>query len=501
MRFMHRHRRLVSSVSVLVFLLAGSVTPASAIYNPKTGKWMQRDPNGLGVVLQPSLSYNAANPVVTVSVAYELQYADGMNFYDYLRSNPVNATDPSGLTSLLQAAWQRALSNWSEYLRTYSGRAWSQRIEGVQSAEDIFGEPNSDYDADIFEVIESLQNDKVAALQQLESASFQLRYGHKLSGQYAGGGFAWDEFVWERDEAILMSLTIGGLFARACFVEGTEVLLADGRTESIEDVEIGTRVATSPADPGAEIPGTMIDPDSWRLIRLEAEDAERGTIHINLLRPARWVAAIGAGVDGSIYVSVPEIGIQGLTTVSSIEPCPESIEGPAAGIVTGTFATERAHTVNVYLEAIDDPIGATREHPLYSIDRNRWVGAGSLRPGERVRTDEGDVRVEGVKLRADAEIVYNLEVHGTHTYFASTARVWAHNACSANEVRQLIRRGKAPRTIRHVNTGRIAYEKTHLHFTDGTALNIDGTWKHGRRVLTNAEKAFIRLIEWVLPGN
>ena len=36
MRFMHRHRRILSIVSVLTFLLAGSVTPASAIYNPKT---------------------------------------------------------------------------------------------------------------------------------------------------------------------------------------------------------------------------------------------------------------------------------------------------------------------------------------------------------------------------------------------------------------------------------------------------------------------------------
>jgi|GEM_PF-2380396 len=97
MKFMHRNLRFLTIASVLAFLLAGSVTPASAIYNPHTGRWMQRDPNGVGVVLQPSLSYEARNPVITVSLAYELQYADGMNFYEYLRSDAVNHNDPSGM--------------------------------------------------------------------------------------------------------------------------------------------------------------------------------------------------------------------------------------------------------------------------------------------------------------------------------------------------------------------------------------------------------------------
>ena len=223
-------------------------------------------------------------------------------------------------------------------------------------------------------------------------------------------------------------------------------------------------------------------------------------VRINLLRPVEWVAATGAEVDGSIYVSVSEIGIEGPTTVSSIEPCPEWVEGPAAGVVTGTFATQRAPTVNLYLDSLDDPIGATREHPFYSIDQDCCVGAGSLRPGERVRTAVGETTVDRVQPRANGESVYNLEVHGTHTYFVATAHVWAHNACSTNQVRQLIRRGKAPRTVLAVGEARIAFEKPHLHFKDGSALYLDAIWKHGGRLLTNAEKEFIRLIGWVLPG-
>ncbi len=99
MRFMHRNRRFLSIVTLLAILLGGSVTPASAVFDPETGRFLQRDPNGVGIVLQQALSYQARNPVVTVSAAYELQFADGMNFYEYLQSNPGNGTDPSGLWS------------------------------------------------------------------------------------------------------------------------------------------------------------------------------------------------------------------------------------------------------------------------------------------------------------------------------------------------------------------------------------------------------------------
>ena len=97
MKFMHRNRRFLSIVTLLAILLGGSVTPASAVFDPETGRFLQCDPNGMGIVLQQALSYRARNPVVTVSAAYELQFADGMNFYEYLQSNPGNGTDPSGL--------------------------------------------------------------------------------------------------------------------------------------------------------------------------------------------------------------------------------------------------------------------------------------------------------------------------------------------------------------------------------------------------------------------
>ncbi len=54
-----------------------------------------------------------------------------------------------------------------------------------------------------------------------------------------------------------------------------------------------------------------------------------------------------------------------------------------------------------------------------------------------------------------------------------------------------IEQGKAPKSADRADKGRGPYEKDHLHFKDGAALNSDGTWKHGERELTKQE------IEWL----
>ena len=49
------------------------------------------------------------------------------------------------------------------------------------------------------------------------------------------------------------------------------------------------------------------------------------------------------------------------------------------------------------------------------------------------------------------------------------------------------KRGQAPQDVDRVDKGRGDFEKDHVHFKDGSALNNDGTWKHRKRDLTNKE--------------
>ena len=69
-----------------------------------------------------------------------------------------------------------------------------------------------------------------------------------------------------------------------------------------------------------------------------------------------------------------------------------------------------------------------------------------------------------------------------------------------NKLTQLIKKGKAPKTIIRFNKGGgVAHEMPHVHFQDGSALNINGTWKHGSKILTNKEINFLEKYGWILP--
>ena len=68
-------------------------------YNPHLGRWNQRDPNETGSLLAGVLLRNAQNAVVTASLSPGVQYADGMSPYQFVGSNSIHQSDPSGLYS------------------------------------------------------------------------------------------------------------------------------------------------------------------------------------------------------------------------------------------------------------------------------------------------------------------------------------------------------------------------------------------------------------------
>lgn len=70
---------------------------------------------------------------------------------------------------------------------------------------------------------------------------------------------------------------------------------------------------------------------------------------------------------------------------------------------------------------------------------------------------------------------------------------------SAGNMQKQVERNQAPKSVDRVDRARRPYEKDQVHFKDGSALNHDGTWKHGNRVLTNAEKEWLTENGWTLP--
>lgn len=72
---------------------------------------------------------------------------------------------------------------------------------------------------------------------------------------------------------------------------------------------------------------------------------------------------------------------------------------------------------------------------------------------------------------------------------------------SAGKMQKEVERGQAPKGVDRVDKGNANLgEKDHVHFDDGSALNSDGTWKHGSRNLKNDEKDWLTGHEWSLPN-
>jgi RHS repeat-associated protein len=70
---------------------------------------------------------------------------------------------------------------------------------------------------------------------------------------------------------------------------------------------------------------------------------------------------------------------------------------------------------------------------------------------------------------------------------------------SPNQLNELIKKGKAPAEIIRVDTPKVLGEQLHIHFADGSALNIDGTWKHGGFKLTGKQMEWLKQYGWKLP--
>ena len=68
-----------------------------------------------------------------------------------------------------------------------------------------------------------------------------------------------------------------------------------------------------------------------------------------------------------------------------------------------------------------------------------------------------------------------------------------------NQMNQEILAGKAPAGVTRVDVPRIPHEKPHVHLGDGSALNNDGTWKHGKTKLTNKQKKWLKKHGWRVP--
>jgi Pretoxin HINT domain len=219
-------------------------------------------------------------------------------------------------------------------------------------------------------------------------------------------------------------------------------LVARGR--AIQDVRVGDRVLThlDEREPGQTVArGVLrssepsldaeeVDQGTWRRVDLTMPESPGGDLEIVLLRPSWWVSGEGAERGRTINLDLPEMGAVGAANVVSVGPCAPLKTGRGR-VVTGTFTHAGATVLDVGVEGLDNPVGATPMHPFYSADRRRYVAAKDLVAGERLLTSGGEARVTCVVRRPGKHRVHNLEVHRDHVYRVTRIGVLVHNTSPA----------------------------------------------------------------------
>jgi len=151
-------------------------------------------------------------------------------------------------------------------------------------------------------------------------------------------------------------------------------------------------------------------------------------VEAEFIRPRAWIEGLGLVKGARIDLAVPELEIDGLAEVTALRASPPIAEGEGR-VVTGRFVTRDAANVVRITLATGTEIRATDVHPVWSVDREDWVPAGKLEPGEHVDTLTGRVAVTSVEPLERHPAVYNLEVHGEHVYRIAVDGVLVHNMC------------------------------------------------------------------------
>ncbi len=195
----------------------------------------------------------------------------------------------------------------------------------------------------------------------------------------------------------------------------------------IEQIQVGARVlAESPTGEEDTAFGSEIISSDWRKLTLRAPKRDGTVAEVVLLRPLTWLNEQHGEVGGTVFISVPECGIDGNAEVLAIDSCP-AIPSGAGRVVTGTFLHQARSTITLTIAGQSEPIECTGNHPFWSEDRQTFVRADSLHPNETLRTSTGLTTVESWTPDLNPTPVYNIEVHGAHVYHVGTSGVVVHN--------------------------------------------------------------------------
>ncbi|MFN6160908.1 MAG: Hint domain-containing protein, partial [Planctomycetota bacterium] len=199
-------------------------------------------------------------------------------------------------------------------------------------------------------------------------------------------------------------------------------------TQSIETIELGSRVITEAPD-GLASDSEFGEPEqsTWRKITMLQQRRDGSCIETEVLRPNLWIELLGLKEGSVIEFDLPELQTSGTARITAIEPCPLIADGEGR-VVIGRFVTRQVS--NLLEVEVEDgtSFSGTTTHPVWSVDACDWRAMEELVVGERLQTLTGEVTIRAIRDARRVSDVFNIEVDGEHVYRLLDAGVLVHNA-------------------------------------------------------------------------
>jgi hypothetical protein len=199
-----------------------------------------------------------------------------------------------------------------------------------------------------------------------------------------------------------------------------------------ESLPIGSRVPTKNPNRSEVDPQPEPDQATWAKVSITLERSDGGIVDAEIIRPRSWILESGLCAGRMLPLNLPELEVSGLALVTAIDDCPPIACGEGS-VVTARFVTREVHVVaSVDVLGADgtvETITGTTIHPVWSVDRQKWVPLSELDECETLQGLDGLAVVLGVSLSRVSQPVYNIEVHGEHVYEVGELGLMVHNTC------------------------------------------------------------------------
>jgi hypothetical protein len=237
------------------------------------------------------------------------------------------------------------------------------------------------------------------------------------------------------------------------FTGSTQVLMADGTTESIDQVRVGDKIANSvPGQSGTQtntVTGVIVTYTDHDFVDVTLAPVAKGAVSVDA--GSSSVAATGkAKQSGAVKLlrrSVVALAAALITVAAGAALTAHVASQPGAGVklsaaawsssdvapAAGSLAQASAATASVTSAAAavgGGTLTTTFTHPFYDITQAAFVDAQYLHLGDRLQTPTGTAAVTDLHLFHADTTTYDLTIGALHTYYvlAGTTPILVHNS-------------------------------------------------------------------------